>query len=176
MDAIPYEIERKYLIRYPDLSRLELEAARSEIVQTYLVRPEDGGRSRVRKRSTNGKTTYTHTVKKRVNELRSEEWEREIDEEEYARLLKAADPERATLHKTRYCLPYRGHVFEIDVYPFWKDRAVMEVELRSEDEAAPLPPEIEVVREVSGEKEYSNSSLAKRLAKLQKETEEAERM
>ena len=163
MEKIPYEIERKYLIRRPDERWLASRAERSEIVQTYLVAPEGGGRARVRMRSRGGLTTYTHTVKKRVNSLRAEEWEREIDEAEYQSLLAEADPERKPLRKTRYCLPYLGKIFEIDLYPFCADRAVMEIELSREDEPAPLPPGIKVIREVSGDKKYSNASLAKTL-------------
>ena len=164
MGPIPYEIERKFLIRRPDEAWLNAAAERSEIVQTYLVEPEGGGRARVRMRSRGGVTQYTHTVKRRVNDLRAEEWEREIDEAEYAQLLKLADPTRETLHKTRYCLPYEGQIFEIDLYPFWTEQAIMEIELTDEGQPVRFPPEVEILREVSADRSYSNAALARRLA------------
>lgn len=165
MDEIPYEIERKYLIRRPDAAWLGKLPDRSEIVQTYLVEPEGGGRARVRMRRRNGITTCTYTIKRRVNELRAIELEREISPEEYDRLLKQADPTRAPIHKTRCCLPYCGQLFEIDLYPFWNDRAIMEIELKDESQAVLWPPEIELIREVSSDRRYSNAALAKWLAK-----------
>ena len=64
MDQTPYEIERKYLIRYPDLAWLEARAEPSRITQTYLLNGE-GCTERVRSRETDGRTVYTHTTKKR---------------------------------------------------------------------------------------------------------------
>ena len=44
-----------------------------------------------------------------------------------------------TIHKVRYCLPEGGLVFEIDVYPFWRRLAVMEVELQREEQSFTVP-------------------------------------
>ena len=169
MENEAFEIERKYLIRRPDDAWLRKVSERSEIVQTYLVTPEGGGRARVRMRTQNGVVTCTHTIKRRVNDLRAVELEREIDKEEYEQLLKQADPERRTLYKTRCVLPYRGQLFEIDLYPFWQDQAVMEIELEDESQPVELPPEIELIREVSSDKRYSNAALAKYLAEADKQ-------
>ncbi len=168
MESGPFEIERKYLIRRPDETWLCAVSDCSEIVQTYLVEPEGGGRARVRMRSRNDAVVYTHTVKRRVNELRAVEIEREIDETEYKELLRQADPERRTLVKTRCCLPYLGQLFEIDLYPFWNDQAIMEIELTDEEQPVLFPPEIELIREVSSDKRYSNAALARWLAETGK--------
>ena len=167
LNSEPFEIERKFLIRRPEESWLSTLSDRSEIVQTYLTGPEGGGRARVRKRSRGNKTEYTHTVKRRVNDLRAIELEEIINAEEYEELLKQADPKRKTLYKTRCCLPYRGQVFEIDLYPFWEDRAIMEIELRDEEQAVDFPPEIELIAEVSSDRRYSNAALAKWLAETE---------
>ena len=45
-----FEIERKYLIRYPNLTILGRNAEATDIVQTYLMCPEPGSSERVRKR------------------------------------------------------------------------------------------------------------------------------
>lgn len=164
MENEPYEVERKYLIRRPDEAWLKTLPDRSEIEQTYLVTQKDGERGRVRKRTRDGAAVYTHTVKRRINDLRAVELEREIDAAEYARFLELADPKRRTLYKTRYCLPYRGQLFEIDVYPFWADRAIMEIELEDEAQPVELPPDIEMIEEVSSDRRYSNAALARWLA------------
>ena len=57
-------------------------------------------------------------------------------------------------------MPSGGHTLEIDVFPFWADRAFCEVELSAEDERFTLPGWIEVVREVTDDPRYTNSALA----------------
>ena len=156
------EIERKYLIKHPDTRALaELSGVHmSTIVQTYLC-PETHPHARVRARTENGHTVYTHTVKTPVSAITRIEDEHEISFEEYEALLAHADKNSATIYKTRYNLPFEGFVFEIDIYPFWDDVAVMEIELPSEDKTFTFPDGIEVIREITDEKAFSNRSLAK---------------
>ena len=156
-----FEIERKFLIEYPDLNILE-NYPRSDIAQTYL-KTNDGFTSRVRKRTTDSVTKYIFTEKKRITDVKCIENERELSAEEYEELLKLADPERKTVYKTRYCLPYGGRVVEVDVYPFWSDRAIAEVEMEGEEEDVRLPEFIKVIREVTSEKAYKNVAIAKRI-------------
>ena len=47
------------------------------------------------------------------------------------------------------------------MFPFWTDRAFCEAELSSETEALELPPWVEVIREVTEDARYNNSSLAR---------------
>ena len=154
------EIERKYLIAMPDEAVLQ-SADASEIVQTYLVNPEKGATERVRARTSGGMEVYTHTVKRKLSAMSREEDEHEISAAEYAELLKRADTGRKPVHKTRYCLDYMGQLFEIDVYPFWTDRAIMEIELDSEEREVMLPPFIEVIKEVTGDGRYTNAAIAR---------------
>jgi CYTH domain-containing protein len=156
-----FEIERKYLIEYPDLNILE-NYPKSEIAQTYL-KTNDGMTSRVRKRTTGGVTKYIFTEKKRITDVKCIENERELSAEEYEELLKLADTERRTVIKTRYCVPYNGRVVEVDIYPFWSDRAIAEVEMESENEEVCLPDFIKVIRDVTAEKAYKNASIAKKI-------------
>ena len=153
MNMNGFEIEHKYLIRYPDHETLRRYATPSEIVQTYLI-SETGETDRVRKRGRGGRFTYTHTRKSWITDLTRVEIEDEISEEDYLSLLKRADPKRSPVYKTRWVLPFEGQDFEIDVYPFWSDRAIME------QQEVHIPDWIQVIREVSGEIAYSNSSLA----------------
>lgn len=164
-----FEIERKYLIGMPDPAFLAANASPSEIVQTYLLRPSPEINARVRKRGREGAWTYTHTQKIRLSDLRRIEDEREIGEEEYLELLKQADPEKNVIHKTRWVLPWRGQRFEIDVYPFWQRQAVMEIELENEEQAVELPPQIRILREVTDDWRYLNSSLAVRIPREEDE-------
>ena len=137
-NAIPLEIERKYLIRMPDEGRLDsLALGRDWIEQTYLT-AESGTTERVRsRRSPGGTPVYTHTVKRRLSAVTREEREEEIGREEYEALLKRADPTLQVIRKTRWRIPYEGHTLEVDCFPFWTDRALLEVELHSEVRPSP---------------------------------------
>ena len=157
------EIERKFLIRKPDKKWLETEAEGWDMVQTYLIKDGSGLNSRVRKSSGKGGSVFTHTQKRHISAMSREEYEREISEEEYRELLLKADPERRPIEKRRYVLMYKGQCFEIDLFSFWPDRALMEIELEDEAQKVDFPPEIEIIKEVTEDKRYTNSSLAREI-------------
>lgn len=160
-ESIPLEIERRFLIRMPDgAAVLKMAGADyTDIVQTYLTASGDVT-ERVRKRGKNGEFVYTHTTKVRLGYMTHSEDEKVISEAEYNALLLRADPARNVIVKRRYTVPFDGHMFEVDVYPFWHRQAVMEVELKSQDETVSLPPEMNVLREITGDRRYSNAALS----------------
>ena len=163
MEQKGIETERKFLVRMPEKEWLEAEAEGSDIVQTYLVGDGSGLNSRVRKRSGKKGIVYTHTQKRHISSMSREEYETEISGEKYEKLLLRADPRRRVIEKRRYVLMYRGQCFEIDVFPFWGDRALMEIELSSEEQPVELPPEIDIIREVTSDRRYTNSAIAREI-------------
>lgn len=161
------EIERKYLIAYPDCTVLDAqdEAVRWEIVQTYLQSQPTEDR-RVRRVETAGTVRYFYTCKTKKSDLARWEDEREIDKTAYETYLSEADDAFVPLRKTRYRIPYGGFLAEIDLYPQVREWAILEIELESEEQEAPLPPWVSVIREVTGEKRYSNRTLARNSEKF----------
>ncbi len=157
----PYEIERKFLIEYPDMEWLESDpnCQRVEIIQTYL-NSKDGEEIRVRQRGANGKYIYFQTTKRKVSDVKRVETERRLTQDEYVELLMDADTSKRPIRKNRYCLTYKNQYFEIDVYPFWKDKAILEIELEGENDIIEFPPQIKIIKEVTEDDAYKNSSLA----------------
>lgn len=157
----PFETERKFLIEYPDIKWLENNPTcqRIEIIQTYL-KSENGDEIRVRQRGYDGNYIYFKTTKRKVSELKRVEIERRLTKEEYLNLLMESDTEKRQIRKTRYCLTYENQYFEIDVYPFWSDKAVMEIELSDENAKITFPEKIKVIKEVTDDEAYKNASLA----------------
>ena len=157
----PFETERKFLIEYPDIKWLENNPTcqRIEIIQTYL-KSENGDEIRVRQRGYDGNYIYFKTTKRKVSELKRIEIERRLTKEEYLNLLMESDTEKRQIRKTRYCLTYENQYFEIDVYPFWSDKAVMEIELSDENAKITFPEKIKVIKEVTDDEAYKNASLA----------------
>ncbi len=160
--SVNTEIERKYLIVRPSDDFL-FSLPHTQITQTYLKNDLDGVTERVRKRSGQNRLVFTHTIKKRLDDMSSMEDEQEITQEEYLRLLFRADSDKNPIEKTRFLIENGAFTFEIDVYPFWKRQAVMEVELPDEEAEFVIPESIQVIREVTGIRAYSNARMAKRI-------------
>lgn len=156
----PFEIERKYLIEYPDLDKLKAmpNCRKVEIIQTYLK--SDDGEVRIRQRGENGNYIYYETSKKTISGMKRVEIETRLTKDEYLQRLMDADPEKRPIRKDRYCLVEDNQYFEIDVYPFWDDKAIMEIELSDDNANIAFPDYIKVIREVTDEIEYKNASLA----------------
>ncbi len=157
----PLETERKYLIAYPDIQWLESQPAcrRVEIIQTYLRSDEDE-EIRVRQRGSEGNYVYYKTTKRRLSAGKRVEIEERLTQEEYLAALMDAATRCRQIRKTRYCLTWQEEYLEIDIYPFWQDRAILEIELSQEDAPVSFPEELQVIREVTEDETYSNRSLA----------------
>ena len=155
-----FEIERKFLIEYPDISVIgSLDGVRiTHLEQCYL----EGG-DRVRKITENGKTHFIKTVKKHITDIKREEKEWEISEEEYLDGVKGLARGTSVIAKTRYIIPCGGLFLEVDVFPFWQDRAFLEIELSDQEQEIVIPDFLNVIKEVTSDKRYRNSSLAREI-------------
>ena len=154
------EIERKYIIAIPTLSDMQrMEGYRvSDIEQIYLE--TSLVTHRIRRREYAEGCVYTETVKRRLDSMSAEESEREISAEEYDRLKAKIAHGCHPVRKTRHEFVFEGQLFEIDVYPFWRESCIMETELETKLDTPRLPPFIRIVREVTGDRRYSNASLS----------------
>jgi CYTH domain-containing protein len=155
------ETERKYVIAMPDIEKIsKIEGyTKSEILQIYLA-SEPNLTHRVRRRAYHDRMVYTENTKLRIDRISCIEDEHEISEDEFLRLSQNIRKGASPLSKTRHTFDFCGLTVEIDVYPAWKSTAIMEIELPSSDTEPQIPDFINIIREVSGMKEYSNSSMA----------------
>lgn len=158
----PLEIERKFLIRYPDIEALKAMPAYCVVhmEQSYLEAKDDfvGGRIR---RITDGDTVRcVYTYKERLSDMTRREFERDITDEEYQHLLLLKSPDTITIEKDRHSFLYEGLIYELDVYSFWSDKATLEAEVESEDTPIPIPPCVTLIKEVTHDRRYNNSQLS----------------
>ena len=147
----PMDVKRRFLIVRPETAWLESQpgSRRVEIVQTYLL-SRAGDEIRLRRRTENGTAVCYKTSSRLLAGGERIELEESLSREEYQSLLMEADPSRRPLEKTRYWLTWEGRQFEIDLYPFWEDQALLEIEQSGEDQPVHLPPELQLLREISG--------------------------
>lgn len=158
------EIERKYLIKIPDMAVLKSQPNynASFIEQMYISSDSSGTfkGDRIRKRVYPNETKYYKTHKEYISGLSKIEIEDEITEEEYGKLSERILPDSRAIRKVRHCFDFEGQVVELDIYEFWSDKATAEVEIESEKQAVTLPGFIEIIADVTGDKSYSNYSLS----------------
>ena len=162
-EPTPMEIERKYLIYRPNLYTLEQlpNCEKVDIIQTYLLSEDPAEEIRIRQRGSHGSYIYFMTRKRKVSALKRVEIEERLTQNEYLALMVQADPAYRSIHKQRYCLSENGMYYEIDIFPDWKDKALMEIELHSESQEVIFPEGIDIIREVTDDPAYSNHELAK---------------
>ena len=156
----PMVRKRKHLISMPDMETLAERYAvvPIDMVQTYLCMTNPCIERRVRRQKHGGDYMYFYTEKHIRPDGTKWDTEKPITEKDYNRYLLEADPELQSVDKTKYRFVYDSCRFEIDVYPFSADKAVM---FRySENDEAAIPPEIRVIREVTGDPDYKNKQLA----------------
>lgn len=160
--AAPAQSWHKYLIAMPDLKALEqaYQIEGVDMMQTYLQQTNPQVTRRIRQQKNGEEYLYFYTEKRATD---SGQWETEkpIAEKQYIRYLMEGDTSLHAVHKTKYRFRFDGTAFEIDVYPFCAERAVMRAAL-PDGQALRLPPQIELLREVTDDPAYKNSQLARR--------------
>ncbi|MBQ2605063.1 MAG: hypothetical protein II589_08590 [Clostridia bacterium] len=163
IDGKPVEIERKLLIKMPDMSQLKKMENYSEsyIEQIYISQTGEFDGNRIRsRRYENGDCIYFKTHKEDITGLTRFEDEKQISYEEYVSLSKLKAEGSRAINKTRCCFDYKGLTLEVDIYAFCQEKATLEIELESEEQQFFVPPFIEVIADVSGVERYRNYSLA----------------
>ncbi len=153
------EIERKFLIRFPDKKYLDIKR-KLEILQIYLENGSNNSQRRVRKIKENNTVKYFYTEKIFISDEKRQETEYEIKKSEYQKLLCEKRNDCVPIEKQRICFVFRNQLFEMDIYPFSDRLAILELELESTEQEIFFPDYIDVIKEVTGIDEYSNISLA----------------
>ncbi len=171
MNNMPLEIEYKFLIEIPGLRLLSIQPDFREkhLTQMYLSLPSElkevSNRCRIRKVVEDGKVTCFKTFKRSLSDLTRVEIEEEISLEEYTLLSRYILEGTAPIEKTRLTFSYEGFTLEVDIFPFWQDKAFLEIEVESENVKPPIPPFIKVLEDVSKDKAYRNFNLSKGIFK-----------
>ena len=143
------EIERKFLVTG---ETWRLGATGVSYAQGYLAH----GTGRTVRVRTAGEQAFL-TIKGPVTGISRSEFEYPIPTEDALEMLQLC--EGPIVQKTRFRIPYAGHVWEVDEFAGPNAGLVLaEVELLSPEEPVVLPPWIG--REVTGDIRYYNSRLS----------------
>ncbi len=159
----PTETERKFKLLNYNPAFLPQDCVSIEITQDYL-KTNGVMERRVRQYSFKDGASFYYTEKIPTTDPATRiEREREIDNEEYLRLLEEKDVALQTIKKTRHCFSFGGRRFELDVYRSGRaakdNLVILEIEIQNINEEIAIPSEW-IVEEVTGDPLYANRSLA----------------
>lgn len=162
-EQVPEVSKHKYLIEKPTVCVLEetLDAVPVEMMQTYLINNNTNAERRIRQQKNGNGYLYFYTEKRIAEDNSRWVTERPISEKEYVNYLMECDASLHPVIKTKYRFLHAGHKMEIDIYPFSSERAIL-FTYGKKDEICELPESIHVIREVTGNEEYKNRTLAGR--------------
>ena len=146
------EVERKFLV---NTSQYTSEASSKMHIQQGFLCTDPERTVRVRLQDGMGKITVKGmSDPEGVSRF---EWEHEIPENEAEQLLNLC--KGAIIAKTRYQVPYEGHLFEVDVFEGANEGLVIaELELTTPDEPYERPAWLG--KEVTGDPKYYNAQLS----------------
>lgn len=145
------EIERKYLV---DLTKLPTDLPEKNIIKQGYFKSKE---ATVRVRTSNDKAFLT--IKGKTEGISRSEFEYEIPMKDALEMQEEFCKGRF-VEKTRYCIEYKGNIWELDIFEGENKGLVMaEIEMESENHKFKKPKWI--LEEVSLEGKYNNSQLAK---------------
>ena len=146
------EIERKFLVR--KLPKDLHKGKSTKIIQGYTAIAEDGTETRLRQRE----NAYSQTLKSGKG-LERQEVEAVLTESQFDTLWPLTKGKR--VKKTRFDLPYKDWIIEVDVYEGRLEGLVTaEVEFKSLEDATSFTPPDWMGREVTQDERYKNRNLA----------------
>ena len=161
-DTIEYN--RKILVKMPDLKKLSYNR-KITIIQNYLYTDDENVEKRIRQRKYGDNCSYYYTEKYRVDiknngRLKAD---RRISEREYLSLLAQINPKYRQIVKDRYCFVYENQYFNLDVFPFDKEKALLEISLEENDKVLDIPDFIEIIKDVTDDESFKNISLSEKM-------------
>ena len=157
----PMPKKHKYLVAMPDLAALEgkYTMAKLDMMQTYLLQTKPGVERRIRQQRNGEDYLYFYTEKHLMPDGTKWDTEKPISQKDYIRYLMEGDPNLRSVHKMKYRFTYDSQRFELDVYPFSAEKAILFRYAEGDDIV--LPPEIRVLKEVTNDPDYKNKQLAR---------------
>lgn len=152
-----FEIERKFLIK--KLPQNITKHPSKKIIQWYF-KDKDDKKIRLRKVISKWLIEYFQTIKQWHGLIRKE-LEEKISKETFEKLWKKVW--NRYLEKTRYVLPYKKQKIELDIYQGklnWLITSEIEFKNPLESRKFIVPKRFD--KELTGDRKYSNASLAKK--------------
>lgn len=150
-------IEKKYLIKMPDLEQLlkNKHCRKVHVKQHYLIDETKKEKEKIVLRRENNKNFYY-----KVNKKDNVKYSNSITADQYINKLEDENKKFYNIYKDRYYYIYDSRCFKFDIFPFWDDKAILEIDILSEREQIKFPKFVEILEEVTEIEKYKNYYLA----------------
>ena len=153
----PYESQKKYLIKKPDVDYLnKLNNCNKVKVIEIFLNSDKNHITNLIQRGINSNYTYSKISK---NKDKNVETETRLTQDAFIDNLTNIDTSKKIIIKDRYCITINSIYYEIDIYEHLKDYAICEVEI-TKDEELNLPSFIEVIKDITAHEEYTDYYFA----------------
>ncbi len=163
-DEKPVEIFKKYLVEINDevIEKVKNETNVSyvHILQHYLNSPE-GIEKRIRKREKDGNTIYYYSEATQLTPNTRIKRDRILSERQYNDFSADINRDLNIVDKERYGFIENNRFFKLDIFSFDKTKALLSVQIPSEQEKVVIPDYFNVLKEVTDDVNYKNYYLAK---------------
>ncbi|XP_041773277.1 TRPL translocation defect protein 14 isoform X2 [Anopheles merus] len=140
-----------------------------EVVHHYLQCAGPRVQARLRKRGQNGRWSYIHTIRRPQQHGQSIEVRTQLSHRDYLNMLTQQDDAHFTIYKKRRCFLVNNQYFQMDIYkepshPRCKGLILLETytSLTGDKLKAILPKFLNIVKEVTGQPDYSMFNLSLR--------------
>ena len=150
-------VEKKYLINMPDVEQLikHKQCRKVHVKQHYIIDETKKEKEKIVLRRENNKNFYYKVVKK--NNVK---YSNSITADEYINKLENENNKFYHIYKDRYYYIFDSRCIKIDVFPFWKDKAILEVDILNDRENIRFPKFINIIEDVTKNESYKNYYLA----------------
>ncbi|MDO4378166.1 MAG: AAA family ATPase [Erysipelotrichia bacterium] len=163
-DEKPIEVFKKYLVELNDevLEKVKGEKNIScvHILQHYL-KSTPPMEKRIRRREKDGNTLYYYSEATMLTANKRIKRDRIISERQYIDYSLEIDPQLKMIDKERYGFIYNNHFFKLDVFSFDKSKALLSVQVPTENEKIIVPDYFRIIKDVTDNPDYKNYYLAK---------------
>ena len=150
-------VEKKYLISMPDVEQLmkNKQCRKVHVKQHYIIDETRQEKEKIVLRRENNKNFYYKVVKK--NKVK---YSNSITADKYINKLEDENKKFYHIHKDRYYYIFDSRCIKIDVFPFWKDKAILEVDILNDRENIKFPKFVNIIEDVTDNEAYKNYYLA----------------
>ena len=150
-------VEKKYLISMPDVEQLmkNKQCRKVHVKQHYIIDETKQEKEKIVLRRENNKNFYYKVVKK--NKVK---YSNSITADKYINKLEDENKKFYHIHKDRYYYIFDSRCIKIDVFPFWKDKAILEVDVLNDRENIKFPKFVHIIEDVTDNEAYKNYYLA----------------
>ena len=150
-------VEKKYLISMPDVEQLmkNKQCRKVHVKQHYIIDETRQEKEKIVLRRENNKNFYYKVVKK--NKVK---YSNSITADKYINKLEDENKKFYHIHKDRYYYIFDSRCIKIDVFPFWKDKAILEVDVLNNRENIKFPKFVHIIEDVTDNEAYKNYYLA----------------